>query len=96
MGLWNKTFHFDFFPKKVAPWFKKKFLKVAIFSQFLDIQEFSKNQGVTFETSDFDFRGLFDEPFFRKKSKWQILLQSPIYKMPKSILSYFDDRNSSI
>ena len=48
---------------------------LAIFGPFLDLQEFFKNQGVTFQTSDFDFRGLLDELFhmrkkiFRKKIK---------------------------
>ena len=35
----------------------------AIFGPFFDLQEFFKNQGLTFETTDFDFRELLEELF---------------------------------
>ena len=36
---------------------------LEFFGPFLDLQEFFKNQGLSFETSDFDFRDLLDELF---------------------------------
>ena len=35
----------------------------AIFGPFLNLQEFLKNRGLTFETSNFDFRNLLEELF---------------------------------
>ena len=56
------------------------------FGPFLDVQEFFKNRGLSFETLDSDFRDLLGELFhmvkkiFRKKSKLQVLFQSPKLK----------------
>ena len=36
---------------------------LAIFGQFLDLQEFFKNRGLIFATSDSDFRDLLEELF---------------------------------
>ena len=46
---------------KLNPRFLKNSL--AIFGPFLDLQEFFKNRGLTFETSDSDFRDLLEELF---------------------------------
>ena len=53
---------------------------LAIFGPFLDLQEFFKNRGLSFETSDYNLCGLLNElfhmnikNFFEKKSKLQKL-----------------------
>ena len=38
---------------------------LAIFGQFLDLQEFFKNRGLIFATSDSDFRDLLEELFHK-------------------------------
>ena len=42
---------------------KKQRNNLAIFGPFLDLQEFFKNRGLSFETSDSGFRDLLDELF---------------------------------
>ena len=46
---------------------KKQINNLAIFGPFFDLQDFFKNQGLTFETSDFDFHDLLDELFHMDK-----------------------------
>ena len=55
---------------------KKQRNNLAILGSFFDLQEFFKNRGFSFETSDSDFRDLLDELFhmvwkffFKKKKK---------------------------
>ena len=57
--------------------------KEAIFGPFLDFQEFLKNRGLCFQTSDNDFCDRLNELFhmnkkFLKKVKLQKLFQSPL------------------
>ena len=43
---------------------------LAIFGPFLDLQEFFKNQGLTFKTSDSDFCDLLNELFHMNKKNF--------------------------
>ena len=60
----------------------KKFLvwcQISNFGPFLDLQEFFKNRGLSFQTSNSDFRDQLDELFHmvnkisKKRSKLQVL-----------------------
>ena len=52
--FWNHNFHHVV---------KKQRNNLAIFGPFLDLQEFFKNRGLSFETSDFNLCGLLNELF---------------------------------
>ena len=64
---------------------------IAIFGPFLDLQEFFKNLGFSFETSDSDFCDLLnelflkDQNFFEKKIKFsKVILKSHIMENNKN------------
>ena len=76
---------------------KKQRNNLAIFGPFLDLQKFFLNRGLSFETSDSGFCDLLDElfhmvqkNFFRKKSKLQVLFQSPIR------IKYYDPKWANV
>ena len=55
---------------------------LAIFGPFLDLQEFFKNQGLTFETSDSNVCDLLNELFHMNKKKFS--------KKNQIVKSYFE------
>ena len=55
---------------------------LAILCPFLDLREFSRNRGLTFETTDSDFCDLLNELFYLAKTSFdknQILSDDPVY-----------------
>ena len=80
IGLWNKTCHFDFFRKNVFHSYERA-RRVGHKTGVWDL----KNWPLTFKNSWRSKGGPKIAKFFRKKkSKWQVLFQSPIYCFMKT------------
>ena len=58
---------------------KKQKKNLAVFGPFLDLQEFLKNRGLRFETSDSDFCDLLDELFYINEKNFILMFIYILY-----------------